>query len=827
MKKKLTIYSLGLIILVFGHLNIFAQKGRSFPRDKKIPELIIYESGKIENFKIEAEKRRKSGDLPLSNMEVNYNGFSVEAKAAFAEAVKLWSYLVSSEVTIKINANWVPLATGVLGSAGAGTHQIGFKNAPLDSVWYSIALANKLAGFDLEPDIVDINANFSSTINWYLGTDGNCPLNQYDFISVVMHEIGHGLGFAGSANVEGRMGSWGSNTGYPLIYDAFVFNGDNQLLIDTNLFPNQSADLKSQYTSNNIFFRSELSDAATEAGKVALYAPQTWNAGSSYSHLGDFFNGGINSMMTYSAGTGEVTHHPGPVSLAMFAEMGWVNVLFKHDKLKNIEAFNSPIKVETEFYTDSNLVEGTLLLHYSIDNFATDNSVVMETTNDTLFSAYIPVLAADTVKYYFEATTTLNRTYYHPSQGVMPVTSIDKVLYFTIGADKEPPVIVHEPQKYIFNFDKTLEISFGANDDLGLDKTFIEYKVNDGELISLESESLGYSDLEDLYLFTSFISVEELLDGDTLSYRIIAMDFAQASNTTILPDGEFFKVAILDYGTPIVSQTITFDEAGDEKLIIDNGLSIDQPDEFTSKALHSPHPYLIGDPFPTDEIEYSVMLKSPVILKESEASLRFDQIVIVEPGEGAFGGANFWDYVIVEGSVDSAKTWYNFEDGYDSRITSAFTSAYNNELNGTEGMYTSHTINLLANENLVGNDEVLIRFRLYSDQLSAGWGWAIDNLEIQPEISSVSEKEFFNAELSVYPNPSKGDFNINVSANDLIENYSVLVFNSLGKQVYYQKNVSSTNSVKHNINISTMPAGIYFVSFNYNNNTISRKIVIE
>jgi hypothetical protein len=392
-----------------------------------------------------------------------------------------------------------------------------------------------------------------------------------------------------------------------------------------------------------------------------------------------------------------------------------------------------------------------------------------------------------------------------------------------------PPVIVHEQTKNIFNFEKKLEIIIGANDNLGIDSVSIEYKVNENELINLPCNFVKYSTITDLYEYKASISVEELQDADTIYYRIVANDLAEISNSSVFPDEGFLKVAILDFGTPIMEQVITFDEVDDKNLIISDGLSIYHPDGFTSKGLHSPHPYLEGEPFPTDNIEYSAILKSPVIIKEIRSYIRFDEIVIVEPGDmgSGYGDANFWDYVVVEGSVDSAKTWFNFVDGYDCGISSVFTDAYKTEADGTEIMYTSHTINLLANKNLVGNDEVLIRFRLFSDQLSAGWGWAIDNIEIQPDITSVSEKELLNAELSVYPNPSNGDFNINITANDLIENYSFMVYNSLGKQIYYHKNVSSTNSVKHNINISTMPAGIYFVSFNYNNNTISRKIVIE
>ena len=38
---------------------------------------------------------------------------------------------------------------------------------------------------------------------------------------------------------------------------------------------------------------------------------------------------------------------------------------------------------------------------------------------------------------------------------------------------------------------------------------------------------------------------------------------------------------------------------------------------------------------------------------------------------------------------------------------------------------------MISNGNFVANDEIVIRFRLLSDQLVHGWGWAIDNIKIQ------------------------------------------------------------------------------------------------
>ncbi|MFM6779541.1 MAG: hypothetical protein ACKPKU_00160, partial [Dolichospermum sp.] len=122
--------------------------------------------------------------------------------------------------------------------------------------------ADSLAGQDLDPTASDIGAEFNSNFNWYYGLDNNVPTNQISFVSVVLHELGHGLGFLGLMNNQSGVGSWGFGTGFPGIYDRFTENGSGQSLLDTSLFPNPSTALGSQLTSNNIFFDGSNANAA-------------------------------------------------------------------------------------------------------------------------------------------------------------------------------------------------------------------------------------------------------------------------------------------------------------------------------------------------------------------------------------------------------------------------------------------------------------------------------------------------------------------------------------------------------------------------------------
>ena len=120
---------------------------------------------------------------------------------AFAHAARIWSERLDSNVPIRIRAQFTPLGAGILGSAGPVAVASDFPNAPLPGTQYHIALANKLAGGDLAPALDDINANFTTAINFYLGLDNNHG-TQNDLVTVLLHEFAHGLGFSQFARLD-------------------------------------------------------------------------------------------------------------------------------------------------------------------------------------------------------------------------------------------------------------------------------------------------------------------------------------------------------------------------------------------------------------------------------------------------------------------------------------------------------------------------------------------------------------------------------------------------------------------------------------------------
>jgi hypothetical protein len=249
--------------------------------------------------------------------------FPEDAKAAFNAAASVWASLVKSSVPITIQACWASLSGSTLAYSGGGSVNRDFPNAARANTWYSASLANSLAGYDLDIDNADMHITYNQNFTWYFGTDGYTPMGQYDFMTVALHEICHGLNFSGSMTYSGGQGSWGTD-GSANIYDTFMKDGSGNSLIDTGIYPNPSATLGSALTSNDIWFHGSNAMTANGGNPVKIYSPSQWDTGSSYSHLDyDTFSGTGNRLMVYAISSGVSIHDPGPVTGGLLRDLGW------------------------------------------------------------------------------------------------------------------------------------------------------------------------------------------------------------------------------------------------------------------------------------------------------------------------------------------------------------------------------------------------------------------------------------------------------------------------------------------------------------------------
>ena len=277
----------------------------------------IYASGKTAS--VQTVERNSSAYVEKkSNFIVNFNTVPATARDAVQAAVDTWSENFASAVPVNVNVTWSRASSyGILAAASAKNNYANFPGAPDKTLYYASALANALAGKDLDPASPEIEISITSDAPWYFGIDGKCPPRSYDLRSVILHEMAHGLGFI-SGNYYDEFSGFGRIT-QPTPFDAYALLPDGRRLAD---MPISSLETGKALTST-LVWSGESAIKSNNGVKPLLYTPSIYEPGSSVSHLDErtFSQSGENAAMTPNLDSGEVFHLPGPLLLAMFDDM--------------------------------------------------------------------------------------------------------------------------------------------------------------------------------------------------------------------------------------------------------------------------------------------------------------------------------------------------------------------------------------------------------------------------------------------------------------------------------------------------------------------------
>jgi cysteine-rich repeat protein len=248
---------------------------------------------------------------------------------AYQYAATLWASVLDSSVPIEIDASFQDFGCGtggvLLGAGGPKTAHRDFAGALLPETWYVQALANKLAGTDLDPSTSDIQTFFNAALEtgcrftWYYGLDGAASGTSIDFVTVVTHEIGHGLGFLSLVDP-------GSGTLFAGRNDAYSVQLENHLT--GLLYPNMENTQRyySAVATGNLHWIGQFGVAASGAavdgvspeGHIEMYAPSPVQYGSSVSHVSNDLT--PNELM--EPFFTDAIHDPG-LALPILLDTGW------------------------------------------------------------------------------------------------------------------------------------------------------------------------------------------------------------------------------------------------------------------------------------------------------------------------------------------------------------------------------------------------------------------------------------------------------------------------------------------------------------------------
>lgn len=372
-----------------------------------------------------------------------------QRKQALEFSLDQFAHILHSDIPIHIEAGFDNYGgdsrSATLASAGPEWFNFNFRNAPFTDIAYPSALANKLSGLDLSDansgisDIIlsinaDIDGSALGSSTFYYGLDANIPSLDIDFVTVISHELIHGLGFLSAIDplTGHKFGCDSSSCRTNEVGDVYstflarIVAGQPSNLLDMT----QSDRLSAVTAENQVVWTGSKAQAASASlssgtinGMPTIYTPNPLEAGSSLSHT-DFAIQATELMQAAYSGFLTTT----PVNLAMLSDLGWgdtadleVTIRVTETSADSASVVATVINNASSQLSDLNLSlvndQGTISYQ------GQDNNLSCGTNGNQTLNCTLSSLAAQQL---YQAAFTVNRS----SSNTQPVS-----LYASIGAN--------------------------------------------------------------------------------------------------------------------------------------------------------------------------------------------------------------------------------------------------------------------------------------------------------------------------------------------------------------------------------------------------------
>ena len=178
--------------------------------------------------------------------------------------------------------------------------------------------------------------------------------------------------------------------------------------------------------------------------------------------------------------------------------------------------------------------------------------------------------------------------------------------------------------------------------------------------------------------------------------------------------------------------------------------------------------------------------------------------------------SQFW----VEVSTDQGMNWRRLiadetaSNWYDNTSGTTFIS-------NTSGWITaSNSLSLTAKEQII---QIRFAFEVKAEE-TVGQKLAIDDIRIQPNVSTATNQLAVINNFRMFPNPSNGLVNLEL-ALDRVINVQYQVVDILGRPIFESETIKEQN-IQHVLDIKHHSKGIYFLRLNIDNQSITKKLLL-
>lgn len=268
---------------------------------------------------------------------INANGFGFEdpilgagRRAALADAAQQLGSQFENNATIAIDVvSTNDIFSGFLAQAGSEL----IRTAQTDPFGGNEVVRTKaLTGIDLNGTAADgtLDVNWANVFEISSDPADVDPLTEFDFYSVITHELTHALGFTSQINengsdtfgvLPGQLGTWSR-------YDSFLSDsvGDSVLdfngVLKANVW-NAGSTGGTSVTGGGLFFNGPTAVGLNNGQRIGLFTPDPWVDGSSVSHLDDTNPAYAGSLMLSATGPGPSARSYSAIEEAIMIDLGY------------------------------------------------------------------------------------------------------------------------------------------------------------------------------------------------------------------------------------------------------------------------------------------------------------------------------------------------------------------------------------------------------------------------------------------------------------------------------------------------------------------------